>query len=212
MAGMPLATARAMLPALEVIDADPVADATTLNAIADWCDRFTPLVALDGEAGLLLDITGCAHLFGGEAQMLTKVCDGLSRQGFIVSGAIAGTSVAARALTRHVHGRIVACGREAAAVAPLAGRLARGRRKDRARAHPRRPEDHRRCRRATACGNHRAVWRGIHRDAAAGAGAGRYADLAAQARAGLHGREAVRRTGRNRRMRSRWRCRRWPQC
>ena len=46
--GMPLATARAMLPALEVIDADPVADGKTLNAIADWCDRFTPLVALDG--------------------------------------------------------------------------------------------------------------------------------------------------------------------
>ena len=119
MAGMPLATARAMLPALEVIDADPAADRTTLNAIADWCDRFTPLVALDGEAGILLDITGCAHLFGGEKPMLEKVCASLSRQGFIVSGAIAGTAVAARALTRHAHGRIVPCGREAAAVAPL---------------------------------------------------------------------------------------------
>jgi protein ImuB len=119
MAGMPLATARAMLPALEVIDADPVADAKTLNAIADWCDRFTPLVALDGVDGLFLDITGCAHLFGGEARMMAAVCDGLSRQGFIVSGAIAGTSVAARALTRHAHGRIVAAGGEAASVAPL---------------------------------------------------------------------------------------------
>ncbi len=38
-----------------------------LNAIADWCDRFTPLVALDPPHGLFLDITGCAHLFGGEA-------------------------------------------------------------------------------------------------------------------------------------------------
>jgi protein ImuB len=117
--GMPLATARAMLPALEVIDADPVADKTTQNAIADWCDRFTPLVALDGDSGVFLDITGCAHLFGGEARMLAKVCEGLSRQGFMVSGAIAGTAVAARALTRHAHGRIVACGAEAAAVAPL---------------------------------------------------------------------------------------------
>lgn len=117
--GMPLATARAMLPALEVIDADPVADAKMLNAIADWCDRFTPLVALDGADGLFLDITGCAHLFGGEAGMMTIVCDALSRQGFIVSGAIAGTAVAARALTRHAHGRIVGSGAEAAAVAPL---------------------------------------------------------------------------------------------
>jgi protein ImuB len=117
--GMPLATARAMLPALEVIDADPVADGKMLETIADWCDRFTPLVALDGARGLYLDITGCAHLFGGEAAMMAKVCDALSRQGFVVSGAIAGTAVAARALTRHRHGRIVACGDEAAAVAPL---------------------------------------------------------------------------------------------
>ncbi len=117
--GLPLATARAMLPALEVIDADPVADGKTLNAIADWCDRFTPLVALDGTDGLFLDITGCAHLFGGEARMMAAVCDALSRQGFIVSGAIAGTAVAARALTRHSHGRIVVSGGEAAAVAPL---------------------------------------------------------------------------------------------
>ncbi|MDQ8732558.1 DNA polymerase Y family protein [Bradyrhizobium sp. LHD-71] len=116
---MPLATARAMLPALKVLDADPVADGNTLNAIAAWCDRFTPLVALDGADGLFLDITGCAHLFGGEALMLAKVCDALSRQGFIVSGAIAGTAVAARALTRHAHGRVVACGGEALAVAPL---------------------------------------------------------------------------------------------
>jgi protein ImuB len=119
MAGMPLATARAMLPSLAVIDADLTADAKTLNAIADWCDRFTPLVALDGIDGLFLDITGCAHLFGGEAGMMTAVCDGLTRQGFIVSGAIAGTPVAARALTRHAHGRIVMSGAEAAAVAPL---------------------------------------------------------------------------------------------
>jgi protein ImuB len=118
-AGMPLATARAMLPALEVIDTDPVADEKTLNAIADWCDRFTPLVALDGANGLFLDITGCAHLFGGEAAMMAKVCDALARQGFAASGAIAGTAVAARALTRHGHGRIVASGNEAAAVAPL---------------------------------------------------------------------------------------------
>lgn len=116
---MPLATARAMLPALEVVDADPVADGRTLGAIADWCDRFTPLVALDGTDGLFLDITGCAHLFGGEAVMMAKLCDALSGRGFVVSGAIAGTAVAARALTRHAHGRIVACGGEAAAVAPL---------------------------------------------------------------------------------------------
>ena len=42
----------------------------TLDDIADWCDRFTPLVALDPPHGLFLDITGCAHLFGGEAALM----------------------------------------------------------------------------------------------------------------------------------------------
>jgi protein ImuB len=66
-AGLPLANARAICPDLTVFDADPAADARTLNDIADWCDRFTPLVALDPPDGLFLDITGCAHLFGGRA-------------------------------------------------------------------------------------------------------------------------------------------------
>ena len=94
--GLPLANARAICPQLKVFDADEAADAKTLNAIADWCDRFTPLVALDPPHGLFLDITGCAHLFGGEAALMRMVCDALTRQGFAVSAAIAGTSVCAR--------------------------------------------------------------------------------------------------------------------
>src|SRR5262245_61755011 len=66
--GLPLANARAICPHIEVHDADPAADAKTLDDIADWCDRFTPLVALDAPHGLFLDITGCAHLFGGEVK------------------------------------------------------------------------------------------------------------------------------------------------
>src|SRR5258707_8784274 len=55
--GLPLANARAICPELKVFDADAAADALALNAIACWCDRFTPLVALDSPHGLLLDIT-----------------------------------------------------------------------------------------------------------------------------------------------------------
>jgi protein ImuB len=62
--GMALADARAMFPALAVHDADERADATLLGHIADWCERYSPLVALDGSDGLLLDVTGVAHLFG----------------------------------------------------------------------------------------------------------------------------------------------------
>src|SRR5258708_1326311 len=117
--GLPLANARAICPQLRVFDADEVSDAKTLNDIAEWCDRFTPLVALDSPHGLFLDITGCAHLFSGEAAMMRLMCDVLTAQGFAVSAAIAGTSVCARTITRHVHGRIVRDGEEADAVKPL---------------------------------------------------------------------------------------------
>jgi protein ImuB len=117
--GLPLANARAICPQLQIFDADEAADAKALNAIAEWCDRFTPLVALDSRHGLFLDITGCVHLFGGEAAMMRLVCDVLTALGFAVSAAIAGTSVCARTITRHFHGRIVRAGEEADAVKPL---------------------------------------------------------------------------------------------
>jgi protein ImuB len=114
--GLPLANARAICPQLRVYDADEVADAKALSGIACWCDRFTPLVALDSPHGLFLDITGCVHLFGGEAAMMRLLCDVLTVQGFAVSAAIAGTAVCARTLTRHAHGHIVRPGEEADAV------------------------------------------------------------------------------------------------
>src|SRR6185437_3605213 len=117
--GMPLANARAICPHVQVFDADDIADVKLLNDIADWCDRFTPLVALDPPHGLFLDITGCAHLFGGEAGLLQLLCAALERQGFAGSAAIAGTSVCARTLRNHAHGRIVGNGEEADAIRPL---------------------------------------------------------------------------------------------
>jgi protein ImuB len=87
--GLPLANARAICPELTVFDADEAADRKTLDDIADWCDRFTPLVALDPPHGLFLDITGCAHLFGGEAALLQTVTGALRCRDFAVSAAIA---------------------------------------------------------------------------------------------------------------------------
>jgi protein ImuB len=117
--GQPLANARAMVQPLAILPADEKADVALLEAIADWCDRFTPFVSLDSPDGLLLDITGAAHLFGGEAAMLTQVTSKIAAQGFVVRGAIAGTSLAARALARHASKSIVAPGLESAAVTPL---------------------------------------------------------------------------------------------
>src|SRR3954462_15806558 len=109
--GQPLANARAMVQPLQIMPADERADAQLLDHIADWCDRFTPLVSLDAPDGLFLDITGASHLFGGEAAMLAHVTASIAKQGFAVRGAIAGTSLAARALARF-HPAIVAAGSE----------------------------------------------------------------------------------------------------
>lgn len=99
-AGMPLADARAILPALTVFEADAEEDARALNAIAAWCERYSPVVVLDAPYGLFLDITGCAHLFGGEAELRAGMLERLAAQGFTARAAIAPTPGAAWALAR----------------------------------------------------------------------------------------------------------------
>lgn len=98
--GQPLTHARAVCPALEAVPADPPADARLLGALARWCTRATPWARTDGADGLLLDISGCAHLFGGEAILLADLLDRLAADGFAVRGALAGTVGAAWALAR----------------------------------------------------------------------------------------------------------------
>lgn len=117
--GQPLANARAMVQPLAIMPADERADAALLENVADWCDRFTPLVTLDSPDGLLLDITGAAHLFGGETAMLAMVTRKIASQGFAVQGAIAGTSLAARTLARFAPNSIVPPGCEAEKIVPL---------------------------------------------------------------------------------------------
>lgn len=117
--GQPLANARAMLPALTVVAANEPDDVKLLTRIADWCDRFTPHVALDGPRGLLLDVTGAAHLFGGEQALLNRIRESLKAQGLAVRGAMAGTAVAARAFARYRDGAVIEPGEEAEMMALL---------------------------------------------------------------------------------------------
>ena len=117
--GQPLANARAMLPVLKVVAANDPADLKLLTQIADWCDRFTPFVALDGPRHLLLDVTGVSHLFGGEQAMLNRIRTSLQAQGFALRGALAGTAVAARALARYRDGTVITSGEEEQAMRPL---------------------------------------------------------------------------------------------
>jgi len=114
-----LADAQAMYPGLETLAHDPAADAVLLAAVADWGESFTPQVALDPPDGLLLDITGCAHLFGGEEAMRTTLGRRLTAQGFHARVAIASTVGCAWAMARHGRSLVVAPGAEDAVLRPL---------------------------------------------------------------------------------------------
>ncbi len=111
--GMGIADARAMYPAIEVVAEDPAADRRLLEALADWCDRYTPLVALDGTDGLFLDVTGCAHLFGGEEALLDGMLASFFEQGFRTRAALGPTPGAAWAAARFsLPGKILQQGEE----------------------------------------------------------------------------------------------------
>lgn len=114
-----LAEARAMYPDIDVFDEDERADFALLEAIADWCDRYTPLVALDGKDGLFLDITGCSHLFGGEDAMLRDVLARLFQMGFDVRGSISSTPGLSSAISRFGRGGVIARENMAAALRAL---------------------------------------------------------------------------------------------
>ena len=130
--GLPLATARAIAPSLETETVDPAVDRQALSMLADWCGRYTPWTAIDGDSitlgggGLWLDISGCAHLFSGEEALLNDLQERLSDFGFANRAAVADTPGAAWAVARFAApGKtammtIVPVGGHRAALAPLA--------------------------------------------------------------------------------------------
>ncbi|UOM35528.1 DNA polymerase Y family protein [Acuticoccus sp. I52.16.1] len=118
-AGMALAEARALAPHVEVHLSDPHADMRLLERIARDLERFTPLVGLDQPDGLMLDIAGCAHLFGGEEALVEALRARCVACGVQVQVAVADTPAVAWALARHGHGHIVPEGETLSAVCDL---------------------------------------------------------------------------------------------
>ena len=100
-AAMRLADARALCPALTVRPCDPAGDLAFLENLALWAQRWGPWSALDPPDGVLVDITGAAHLFGGEATLLTDVHQRLGARGLTARAAIAPTAGAAWALAHY---------------------------------------------------------------------------------------------------------------
>ncbi len=120
-----LSNARSKVLDLQSCAADPAADAAALAKLALWCLRYTPVVApweeASGADGLFLDITGCAHLLGGEAELLADLEKRLRAFGLYPRLAIASTAGASWAMARHgpLEARIVPPEKEAEALRSL---------------------------------------------------------------------------------------------
>jgi len=98
--GARLTDARAIDPALVAVPADPEGDAALVQRLARWAGRWSPLVEVDGPDGLRLDVSGVAHLFGGEAGLVRDIERSFARLGLTARVAIAQTAAAAWALAR----------------------------------------------------------------------------------------------------------------
>lgn len=99
--GMGLRDASAICPALVTRPADPQAEAAFLRALRRWAGKFSPRVAEEPPDGLMIDITGCAHLFGGEPALLAEAEADCARLGLTLRAGLADTPGAAWALARH---------------------------------------------------------------------------------------------------------------
>ncbi|WP_316860468.1 DNA polymerase Y family protein [uncultured Cohaesibacter sp.] len=99
--GMGLADARALCPDLQTMPANQEADNQFLHLLARWAGRFCPWVGLEGPDGLVLDVTGSTHLFGGEQALLETLDERLGRAGLSAQLALADTRGAAWALAHY---------------------------------------------------------------------------------------------------------------
>lgn len=99
--GQPLRDATAICPALLTVPTDPPGEAQFLMTLRRWAGRFSPWVAEEPPAGLMIDLTGSAHLHGGEEGVLARVAEDCEGLGLTVRAAIADTPGAAWALARY---------------------------------------------------------------------------------------------------------------
>jgi protein ImuB len=99
--GQGLRDAQAICPALITRSADALAEAAFLARLRRWAEKFSPWVAPEPPEALMLDITGCAHLFGGEAALMAQVVQDCADLGLTARAALADTPGVAWALARY---------------------------------------------------------------------------------------------------------------
>jgi protein ImuB len=99
--GMPATRAQVLVPGLTLEDADLAGDLKSLDALAGWMLRYSPIVAADPPDGVVLDTTGADHLRGGEEAMLEGLIVRLAASGFDARAAVADTWGIAHGLARY---------------------------------------------------------------------------------------------------------------
>lgn len=97
---MVVADCKALVPELEVLDHDEEQPKKLLDALGEWCIRYTPVVSVDLPDGLILDTSGCAHLWGGEKEYLTDLRNRLQNFGYHVNVTMADTIGSAWGVSR----------------------------------------------------------------------------------------------------------------
>ncbi|RAW00358.1 Y-family DNA polymerase [Pseudochryseolinea flava] len=118
--GMVLADARAIIPDLQIIDDQADLPQKLLRRIAEWCIRFTPIVAVDLPDGLLFDASGCSHLWGGDEAYVGDIVKRLTQRGYNIRVALADTPGAAWAVARFGNDSlIIPKGKQLEAILPL---------------------------------------------------------------------------------------------
>lgn len=101
--GMAAAKAQALFQGLMLVDADPVADSNALERITLWAlTQYSPIVAVDGTDGIVMDTEGADHLQGGEELMINGIANRFRGRGLTARVAIADTWGAAHACARAI--------------------------------------------------------------------------------------------------------------
>lgn len=118
--GMAVADAKAIEPSLVMLDDDPEQVGNLLKIIGEWCIRYSPIVAVDYPDGLILDVSGCAHLWGGERPYLKEIVTKFRASGYNVRAAMADTIGTAWAIAHYGEiTPIIESGEQANAILPL---------------------------------------------------------------------------------------------
>jgi protein ImuB len=117
--GMILADARASFPSLQYFDDKPNLEQQLLQRIAEWCIRFTPCASIDPLGGIILDASGCSHLWGGDETYVSDIIKRLAAKGYYAKAAMADTIGCAWAVTRFSNERVIQKGKHLDALLAL---------------------------------------------------------------------------------------------